>query len=99
MRVAFWAARPSGSAHQDLGPCSHCDGVQAHALPAPALPTGSARAGSHVLETQLEQKKNKLEWRPGVLYMSAEAWPERSAICLMRFSVPQGKDSCIPRGT
>lgn len=31
----------------------------------------SARDGSHVLETQLEQRKDKLGGRPGVLYMSA----------------------------
>lgn len=56
----------------------------------------SARAGSHVLETQLEQRNDKLGGRPGVLYMSAGAGQNICQSVLMRLPVLQGRGSCIP---
>ncbi|CAI9176847.1 unnamed protein product [Rangifer tarandus platyrhynchus] len=90
MRVASWATRPSGALSLGTwGPRSHRNG----ALPAYRV---SARAGSHVLETQLEHRKDKLGGRPGVLYMSAGAGQNICESILMRLPVLQGRGSCIP---
>ena len=63
MRVAFWAARPSGSLSiRTWGPRSHRDGVQAHALPAPAQPTG-CQPGLALMFWKLNWSRKRTSWR------------------------------------
>ena len=63
---------------------------------APGLP--GIGLGSHVLETQLEQRKEELGGRPGVLLLRLSLLVHGSEclrICLMRYPVPQRTDSRI----
>lgn len=66
MRVASWAARPSGALSIGTwGPRSHRNDAQAHALPAPALPTG-CQPGLAPMFWKLNWSRETTSWEGGL---------------------------------